>query len=143
MDNQKTGPAPAPAPRQLSLALDCVKLRGMLGRTTPSRRNYFATAGCNATLADSALVMDHVPSASDWRRAGRCPRTARLDSAAGNDPDRSAKNFEWRCDNGLKRAAHRLLALRSGLGICAYTLREHGTQLRGDFGKLSELGMVG
>ena len=29
MDNQKTGPAPAPAPRQLSLALDPVKLRGI------------------------------------------------------------------------------------------------------------------
>ncbi len=29
MENQKTGPAPAPAPRQLSLALDCVKLRGI------------------------------------------------------------------------------------------------------------------
>ena len=29
MDNPKTGPAPAPAPRQLSLALDSVKLRGL------------------------------------------------------------------------------------------------------------------
>ena len=29
MDNQKTGPAPTTAPRQLSLALDCVKLRGI------------------------------------------------------------------------------------------------------------------
>src|SRR3954466_4641389 len=29
MENQKTGPAPAPAPRQLSLALDCVTLRGI------------------------------------------------------------------------------------------------------------------
>ena len=29
MENQKTGPAPATAPRQLSLALDSVKLRGI------------------------------------------------------------------------------------------------------------------
>ena len=29
MNNQKTAPAPAPAPRQLSLALDCVTLRGI------------------------------------------------------------------------------------------------------------------
>jgi hypothetical protein len=29
MENHKTGPAPATAPRQLSLALDSVKLRGI------------------------------------------------------------------------------------------------------------------
>ena len=35
MENQKTGPAPTTAPRQLSLALDSVKLRGI----SPPERN--------------------------------------------------------------------------------------------------------
>ena len=53
MENQKTGPAPAPAPRQLSLALDCVTLRGI----SPPERTVIIVRLARLLLEAAAVPM--------------------------------------------------------------------------------------